>query len=152
MMIKFIRTTSIFIIGAVVYPILEILFRGYSHWSMSIAGGLSFLAIYSINRWFRHSSLGIRCALGALSITAIEFGIGCFVNLYLHLDVWNYSHIPLHLLGQICLPFTALWFVLCIPALKLSTLLDRLFLSIQTQIQQKLHPSASSESHTETAA
>jgi uncharacterized membrane protein len=30
--------------------------------------------------------------------------------------VWDYSGLPLNLLGQICLLYTIIWFTLCIPA------------------------------------
>ena len=37
------------------------------------------------------------------------------VNLALEWKVWDYSHTPLNLWGQICLPFSLLWFAVCIP-------------------------------------
>lgn len=39
----------------------------------------------------------------------------------MHLGVWDYSAAPFNLLGQICLPFTLLWFPLC----GIGILLDR---------------------------
>lgn len=43
------------------------------------------------------------------------------VNRVMHLGVWDYSAAPFNLLGQICLPFTLLWFPLC----GIGILLDR---------------------------
>ena len=50
--------------------------------------------------------------IGAIVITALEFVCGCIVNLWLDWNVWNYSNMPFNLFGQICLPFSILWFFL----------------------------------------
>ncbi|MBQ3003172.1 MAG: hypothetical protein IJD82_05525, partial [Clostridia bacterium] len=52
---------------------------------------------------------------------AVEFVTGLIVNHWLHLSVWDYSDVPLNLLGQICLPFSLVWFVITLPILKLGT-------------------------------
>ena len=54
------------------------------------------------------------CCFAAI-ITAIEFAAGCIVNLWLQMDVWDYSFLPLNLFGQVCLLYTFLWALLCIP-------------------------------------
>ena len=46
-------------------------------------------------------------------VTFVEFCAGCVLNLWLGLDIWDYSDIPFNLLGQICLPFSLVWWVLC---------------------------------------
>ena len=51
-----------------------------------------------------------RALLGAGLITGVEFLSGCVLNLWLRWAVWDYSRLPGNLLGQICLPFTLLWF------------------------------------------
>lgn len=55
-----------------------------------------------------------------LSITFLEFITGCVVNLGLGWDVWNYADQPLNLMGQVCLGFTSLWFLLSIPVSELA--------------------------------
>ena len=35
------------------------------------------------------------------------------------MDVWDYSNMPFNILGQICLPFTILWFFISILAIVL---------------------------------
>lgn len=50
--------------------------------------------------------------IGAIVITTLEFVCGCIVNLWLGWNVWDYSNMPFNLLGQICLPFTVIWFFL----------------------------------------
>ena len=50
---------------------------------------------------------------------AVELLAGIVVNFILKLHVWDYSHLPLNIFGQICLPFTALWMLASIPAMAL---------------------------------
>ncbi|MBQ7377602.1 MAG: hypothetical protein IJW71_04705 [Clostridia bacterium] len=104
-----------FAVGAVGYPLIELLFRGRSHISMALAGGLSLVFIVWLGVRHRAQPLLLRALLASLFITAIELLIGIFVNLTLHLSVWDYSDQPLNLLGQICLPYTSIWFVLALP-------------------------------------
>ncbi len=112
----------LFILGAIGYPLLELLWRGRTHWSMSLAGGLCLVLLLIISRiplprpflWL----------LGALAITGVEFAIGCIVNRWLHLGVWDYSALPLNLLGQISLPFSLIWFALSIPGIALCRAID----------------------------
>lgn len=47
-------------------------------------------------------------------VTAVELVTGFVLNVWLGLDVWDYSDLPLNLCGQICLPFSAVWFALCL--------------------------------------
>ena len=101
-----------FVFGAVLYSLIEIVFRGYTHWTMTLTGGAVFLIIYSFNKRMRGTSLLLRCAAGSAVITAIEFAVGCVVNLWLKMDVWDYSDKPFNLLGQVCPLFSVIWFFL----------------------------------------
>lgn len=104
-----------FLMGFFLYSLVEIVGRGYTHWTMALTGGLILALLYVINS--RESSTLFRsCFAGSLMITAVELAVGIFDNIIMHWDVWDYSDIPLNFLGQICLPFTGFWFVLCIPA------------------------------------
>ncbi|WP_206460307.1 putative ABC transporter permease [Anaerovorax sp. IOR16] len=105
----------LFFIGAIGYSTLEIAFRGYTHWTMVLTGGLCFCFLYMINEHFQKIALWKRCLLGAAVITGVEFIVGCIVNLWFRWNVWDYSALPLHLFGQICILFSILWFFLCIP-------------------------------------
>ena len=113
--------------GGSAYFLLELLYRGHSHVSMFFAGGLSAALIFLLccGGKLRGAGWYVRCALGSAIITAVEFFTGVFVNLYLQLHVWDYSSLPLNLLGQICLPFSAFWFFLTLPILALGDLLNR---------------------------
>lgn len=50
----------------------------------------------------------------AVAITAVEFVAGVILNVWLNLGVWDYSHLPGNVMGQICPEFMFLWFFLSI--------------------------------------
>lgn len=87
---------------------------------MSVAGGLSMAAIHLVNTGLPHWNVGLKCLLCAVLITEIEWIIGCAVNLSRKNKVWDYSHLPFHYHGQICLPYSLLWLALSFVALPLS--------------------------------
>lgn len=104
--------------GGSTYCSLEVIFRGRSHWTMVVLAALIFLVIGSINEIFPWKmSLAKQGVYGACIVTALEFITGCIVNLWLRWNVWDYSNMPLNLLGQICLPFSLLWILLSIVAI-----------------------------------
>ncbi|MDE5946445.1 MAG: putative ABC transporter permease [Oscillospiraceae bacterium] len=101
--------------GFFIYSLIEILNRGYTHWTMALTGGMVLMTLYEINRKSA-MTLVKSCFIGALFITSTEFSVGIVVNKIFQWNVWDYSEVPLNVMGQICLPFTFLWFMLCIPA------------------------------------
>jgi uncharacterized membrane protein len=104
-----------FLMGYFIYSMIEILYRGRTHWTMAVTGGAVMVILYFLNR--RSSITLLRsCFIGAAIITAIELTVGITVNIILGWNVWDYSAIPFNFMGQICLPFSAAWFTLCIPA------------------------------------
>lgn len=116
-----------FLLGCFVYSLLEIVARGYTHWTMALTGGIVAVLLYSIHATAPPKTLLLQCICGAVVITAIEFSVGVFDNLVMGWSVWDYSRMPLNLYGQICLPFTGLWFLLCIPAYGICHLAIRQF-------------------------
>ena len=101
------KNVVIFYIGGLAYMTLEILWRGWSHWSMFLLGGLCFWLIDRLRR--RRLSFLAQMGLGVAVITVLELACGLLVNRVLALAVWDYSAMPLNLWGQICLPYTLLW-------------------------------------------
>lgn len=107
---RMVRPLILWMIGGLIYTLLEIVTRGRSHWTMFIVGGLCFYLIGLINEVIPWEMVFWKqCIIGSLVVTGIEFVSGCIVNLWLGWNVWDYSHLPLNLLGQICLPFSLLW-------------------------------------------
>ena len=102
----------LFLCGGAIYCLIEILFRDRTHWSMYILGGLCFVVIGLLNEYFKKMPLVSQMLISSIVITVLEFFTGCIVNLWLEMEVWDYSNQPYNLCGQICLLFTNLWFML----------------------------------------
>lgn len=58
--------------------------------------------------------LWLQAAVCAVLVTVVEFLAGCVLNLWLGMGIWDYSNLPFNLLGQVCLPFSLAWWVLCL--------------------------------------
>lgn len=102
-------------IGGAIYVIMEMTFRGRSHWTMFILGAICFILLGLINEILPWSTpIEIQAVMGSCIITTCEFITGCIVNLWLGWNIWDYSNMPLNLLGQICLPFSLLWVLVSI--------------------------------------
>ena len=109
--------------GGLLYGLAEILWRGWTHWTIILCGGLCFTLMYLIS--MTQLPLVKKWILSAAAITTVEFLTGCLVNLRLNWQVWDYSDMPLNLLGQICPQFLLLWLALSIPGVALCSVLHR---------------------------
>lgn len=106
------------LIGGIIYGALELAFRGYTHWSMVLLGGVCFVAVGLLNEiipWDMPLTVQMLC--GCIIITALEFCCGCFVNIWLGWSVWDYSGQWGNLLGQICPLYSVLWYFVSLPAI-----------------------------------
>ncbi|MDD2418751.1 MAG: hypothetical protein PHR24_07405 [Oscillospiraceae bacterium] len=101
-------TILLFLIGGAAYNILELIWRGYTHWSMFFVGGICFNLIGRIHTICKRR-LVIRCVLCSLAISLIEFISGCIFNLCLKMNVWDYSKMFMNIKGQVCLLYSVLW-------------------------------------------
>ncbi len=105
------------LIGGCVYFLIELFWRGHSHWTMAVMGGVCFILIGDINEFIPwNMPLILQGGIGSVVITAMELFCGVVLNLWLKLDIWDYSTMPFNFLGQICLPFSLLWVALSIVA------------------------------------
>lgn len=104
----------LFLIGGRLYTWIELAWRGRTHWSMFLLGGICFVAIGLLNENILPWTLPVwlQALVGAGVVTVLEFVVGCIVNLGLGWAVWDYSGMPLNILGQVCLPYTLLWVLL----------------------------------------
>lgn len=101
---------TLFDVGGVLYILMELTWRGWSHWTMFLLGGLCFIGLGLINELLPWDMpLWQQMLIGACLITALEFLTGCVVNLWLGWGVWDYSNMPGNILGQICPQFFLLW-------------------------------------------
>ncbi|WMJ90547.1 putative ABC transporter permease [Anaerocolumna sp. MB42-C2] len=117
---KTLKYILLFFIGGYSYCGIEILFRGYSHISMLIAGGICFILIGLLNEIFTEKiSIISQMVISAFIITGVELIVGLVVNVWLKLNVWDYSNMPYNFMGQICLLFTNIWFFLSLGAILL---------------------------------
>lgn len=105
----------VFFIGASGYGLLEIIWRGYTHWTMLITGGLCLLLLYNIFGMLKRSHIAVKCLIGGLVITTAELIAGMIVNVRFGMEVWDYSQMPMNLYGQICPMYSFLWSALCLP-------------------------------------
>lgn len=101
------------LIGGITYVLIELAWRGYSHISMFILGALCFVLLGGINE-FLPWELGFvwQMLIGAGIVTILELIVGIVVNVWLGLEVWDYSNLPFNFIGQICLPFSFAWTLL----------------------------------------
>lgn len=116
-MILVMKYFFIYLFGALVYGLMELMWRGRTHWTMLICGGTCFCIMYILSAL--PLPFAVKCLLSAASITAVEFFTGYIVNLRLRWQVWDYSDMRFNLMGQICPLFSALWLLLSVPGLLL---------------------------------
>ncbi len=114
-----------FVIGGVGYAALELLWRGRTHWSMMLAGGLCFVLFSLIAERLVSRSIVFKAALCSVAVTAVELIFGIIFNIILKMRVWDYSHLPLNLYGQICPRYTLLWAGLALLLLPLVDLINK---------------------------
>ncbi len=114
------KNLFLFNFGGCLYYIIEILFRGYSHWTMYLLGAVCFIYAGAFNEdipwnypfWKQVFSVWL-FVLGA------EFITGCVVNLILGWNIWDYSNLPGNILGQTSWQFALLFLPLCVIAIVL---------------------------------
>lgn len=107
---KLYKYMALLLVGGGIYVLLELIWRGRSHWTMFLLGGICFVSLGLINEiipW--EMLLWQQVLIGACIITGLEFMTGCMVNLWLGWAVWDYSGLPGNILGQICPQFFILW-------------------------------------------
>lgn len=90
---KFIGKLGLFLSCGFIYYMIEILFRGWSHWSMFVLTGfLGVFCIDSINNTLSFDCDYIVQILISTILCTIGEGIsGIILNVWLQLNVWDYS-------------------------------------------------------------
>lgn len=121
----FVKYYTLFCIGFCTYSIIEILFRGYTYFTMGVTGGIAFLIVDQINnRISWNLDILIQGCIGSIVVTLLELIIGSYC---IHNNIplmWDYSSMPLNYNGIICLPFSLIWIVLSIIAIMVADLIN----------------------------
>lgn len=115
----------LFSVGAMGYGLLEVLWRGYTHWSMLTAGGICFMFFSTLGEKLKNTALIIKAIIGGVFITIIELIFGIIFNIILKKNVWDYSKMPLNIGGQICALYSTFWIVLSIVFIPLAGMVTK---------------------------
>lgn len=114
------KAVVLLLVGGLIYYGIEVAWRGYSHWTMALVGGICFVLVGGINEFIPwEMPLALQGLIGAGIVTAVELIAGLILNVWLGLAIWDYSNLPLNFMGQICLPFSLLWVLLSVVAVVL---------------------------------
>lgn len=123
-----IKYLFLFGVGGLLYCLIELVARGYSHWTMILCGGICFVMIGLTNNIISWDMpFWKQAIIGDCWTLLIEFITGCIVNLWLGWNVWDYSKLPGNILGQICPQFALIWLLLVCLAIVLDDYLRHWF-------------------------
>ena len=107
--------------GGSVYFLLEVVFktlRGEPEqisWTMLVLAVILTIPVERCGEQLPWEvPLWLQALACALLVTAVELAAGVILNIWLGLDIWDYSHLPFNLWGQICPQFAAVWWFLCL--------------------------------------
>lgn len=100
---------TLFFIGSIVYMTMEIMWKGETHWTMGILGGICLIVIGLINELFSDIPILYQGFIGSIIITFLEYFSGMLLNVKLGLGIWDYSMLPWNVDGQVCLYFSIMW-------------------------------------------
>lgn len=116
-----IKYPVLFAIGGACYMLIEILWRGYTHVTMFFLGGLCFVLIGFINENYLTGNIPllVQQIISCFIITTLELIFGLIFNIWLGLNIWDYSNLRFNFMGQICLRYSIFWFFLSLPAIVL---------------------------------
>ena len=112
-----IEIIPMFLLGGAGYVGLELLYRGRSHISMFLAGGICFLLLGKLEKVRPRLPGFLRPVAGAGIITMVELAAGMLFNR--DYSVWDYRGLPGNYQGQVCPTFFLMWIPLAWAAGKL---------------------------------
>lgn len=119
------EAATLFLLGGTAYLGLELAWRGFTHWTMFFAGGVSLCLLSWFDDRFRWP-LPAAALLAAGGVSGIELAFGLVCTRLLRLQVWDYSAEWGNVAGLICPKYSFLWFLLCFWLLAVLRLLRRL--------------------------
>ncbi len=109
------------VMGGLIYFTIETIWKGKpTNWTMAVLGGLCFVIVGLLNEGKRQFKQWQQVAIGTVIITVLEGLTGVVLNNILHMDVWDYSHLPFtFFFGQCNLFFCFAWALLSFVAIHL---------------------------------
>ena len=112
---KFGKAAILFLIFGFIYFIIETIWKGHlTHWSMFIVAGIAGILIGSINEYIPwEMPFWQQCVIGMIIATVLEGCSGLILNVWLNLNIWDYSSSFLNFFyQQCCVPFCVAWLIL----------------------------------------
>ena len=101
------------IAGGALYGMLEIIWRGHTHWTMVLLAAVLCIPLDLANNYIPWDTpLLLQSVFGGLTVTVMELLAGLILNVWLEMDIWDYSRQWGNLWGQICFCYTVLWCLL----------------------------------------
>lgn len=99
----------LFIVGGLIYILIELLWDSSTHWTMFVCGGIVLICVGLLNEIIPWSmTIQSQMLCGCILITVIELIIGLIFNR--NYSIWDYRNMPYNYKGQICLSFCVVWF------------------------------------------
>ena len=130
-----------FFVGAILYSTIEIIWRGRTHWTMAVLGGIVYMILNSISIRAQGMSIAVKSIIGSGVITLLEFLVGLVLNVKMGLKIWNYENIGYNILGQICPKYTVYWFMLCMVAFIIIGIRNKVIMIYTSKKEQTLRSS-----------
>ncbi|MBQ9530701.1 MAG: hypothetical protein IJR70_01370 [Eubacterium sp.] len=100
-----------FLASGNIYCLIELMYRSRTHYSMFFCAGLSVIILLYIYQNNKSINPIVFALIASAVITLLELTFGIVFNIFLDEKVWDYSRTPLNFLGQICVPFSLIWFL-----------------------------------------
>lgn len=114
------------LIAGCIYLLIELAWRGHTHWTMLPLAAVVFVCAGLLDERPKPPPLWLQVVIGTTIATALELAAGLILNVWLGLDVWDYSELPGNILGKICPQYTLAWAALMVVAIKLENLMHKI--------------------------
>lgn len=121
----FLKNFLIFCVGFTIYQCIEGVWKtigpgygGVQSFTMGLLGGCALLLVGQINKKLSWAQpIWLQSIIGGFGILVAEFLTGLLVNKWLcpllkRPVIWDYSHLPCNIMGQICPQFFFAWILL----------------------------------------
>ena len=121
------RLVQLFFIGCFsgfIYTSIQVMFRGRTDYTMYILAFIVGIFIFILNNTILEfdTDFGIQVLVCTAFSTLMQFIFGILFNQDYH--IWDYRNMPFNCGGQVCLPFTLVWAMICAAAIILLDWID----------------------------